>query len=66
MGHEDCLVNEGKSVKAYPTGSRLNMAIVQPGLALVTSLLARGTILKQGANDAANPAPPSAADIQQW
>lgn len=63
MGHEDGLVDEGESSVVT---AELVLTSCQPGLALITSLLARGTILKQGATDAANPTPPSAADIQQW
>lgn len=53
-------------VSSLMSGVRSISFAYQPGLALITSLLARGTILKQGAGDAANPAPPSAADIQLW
>ncbi|KAJ9094120.1 hypothetical protein QFC19_008072 [Naganishia cerealis] len=38
----------------------------RPGLALMMSLLARGTILKQGASNPADPSAPSQSDIQQW
>ncbi|KAJ9098652.1 hypothetical protein QFC21_004300 [Naganishia friedmannii] len=39
----------------------------RPGLALMMSLLARGTILKQGgASNPTDPSAPSASDIQQW